>query len=94
MIGSAAVVNDGLTMTRQIAPMSKIFVTPEFLNLDSPIITKAILQHIISHADIVGEDSGGRPVMRFEFACEPWLMDKLAGYGAAKEDYEAEAEEA
>ncbi len=72
--------------------MSNVFVTPNFLNLESPLITRAILKHIIAHADIVGEDAGGRPVLRFEFACEPWLIDKLASYGAAEEDAEAEVD--
>jgi len=74
--------------------MSKIIVTPECLNLESPILSRAILEHIIANADMVGEDHAGRPVMRFEFACDPWLMDKLATYGTASEDREVEADEA
>lgn len=74
--------------------MSKVIVTPEFLNLESPHLTRAVLEHIIASGDIVGEDIGGRPVMRFEFVCDPWLLDKLAGYGTADEDMEPEPEEA
>ena len=74
--------------------MSKIIVTPEFLNLESPHLARAILEHIIANGDIVGEDLHGRPVIRFEFACDPWLMNKLASYGAAGEDLEPEPEEA
>ena len=51
------------------------------------------LEQIIAHADIVGEDPAGRPIMRFEFVCPPWLMDKLAAYGAAGEDMEPEPED-
>ena len=73
--------------------MSNVIVTPEFLNLESPRLAKAILEHIITHADIVGEDRAGHPVMRFEFSCEPWMMEKLASYGAAGDDLEAEPDE-
>ena len=31
--------------------------------------------------------------MRFEFACDAWLQDKLASYGAVGEDLEPEPEE-
>ena len=61
--------------------MSNVVVTPEFLNLESPRLARAILEHVIAHADIVGEDPAGRPIIRFEFVCPPWLMDKLAAYG-------------
>jgi hypothetical protein len=74
--------------------MSNVVVTAEFMNLESPHLAKAILAHIIANADIVGEDLRGRPIMRFEFSCEPWLMDKLAVFGAADEDLEAEPDEA
>lgn len=74
--------------------MSNVVVTPEFLNLESPRLARAVLEHIIANGDIVGEDIGGRPVIRFEFPCDPWLMDKLASYGVAGEDLEPEPEEA
>jgi hypothetical protein len=74
--------------------MSTVIVTPEFLNLEAPCLAVAILEHIIANADVVGEDRQGRPVMRFEFVCEPWLMDKLAAYGAINEDLEIEPDEA
>lgn len=74
--------------------MSNVIVTPEFLNLESPHLARSILEHIVAHADIVGVDKGGRPVMRFEFTCDPWLMDKLSSYGASGEDLEPEAEDA
>ncbi|MGI9449847.1 MAG: hypothetical protein ACR2QH_04270 [Geminicoccaceae bacterium] len=73
--------------------MSNVIVTPDFLNLESPAREKAVLEHIIAHADITSVDPGGRPVMRFEFVCPPWLMDKPAAYGAAGEHMEAEPED-
>lgn len=72
--------------------MSHVIVTPEFLNLESPYLARAILEYIVANADIVGEDIGGRPIMRFEFACDTWLQDKLASDGAAGEDLEPEPE--
>ena len=74
--------------------MSKVVVTPEFMNLEAPELSRAILAHIIAHADLVGHDLSGRPVLRFEFACDPWLMDKLAAFGASSEDLETEPDEA
>lgn len=73
--------------------MRNVIVTPEFLNLEAPRLARAVLEHIIAQADIVGEDPAGHPVMRFEFVCPPWLMDKLAAYGAAGEDIEPESED-
>ncbi|MDH3663256.1 MAG: hypothetical protein OEU92_25095 [Alphaproteobacteria bacterium] len=73
--------------------MSNVIVTPEFLNLESPQLAKAVLEHIIAHADIVGEDPGGCPIMRFEFVCPPWLMDKLAALGVAGEHIDAEPDD-
>jgi hypothetical protein len=98
MIGSAAPpadekivsVNDALTSSLHVRLMSNVVVTPEFLNLEAPRLARAILEHVIAHADIVGEDPAGSPIMRFEFVCPPWLMDKLAAYGAAGEDIEPE----
>jgi hypothetical protein len=63
------------------------------MNRESPHLAKAILAHIIANADMVGEVRG-RPIMRFEFSCEPWLMDKLAAFGVGDEDLEAEPDEA
>ena len=74
--------------------MSNLVITAEFMNLESPHLAKAILAHVIANADIVGEDLRGRPIMRFEFSCESWLMDKLAVFGAEDEDLEAEPDEA
>ena len=74
--------------------MSKAVITPEFMNLESPMVMRALLHHVIEHADIVGDDRSGRPVLRFEFACPPWLLDKLSSFNASLEDFEAEADEA
>ena len=100
MIGSAAAagdkigsVNGTLTMRCHTRFMSNVIVTAEFLNLEAPHLAKAVLEHIIANADIVGEDDSGRPIMRFEFVCPPWLMDKLAAYGVAREHLEAEPED-
>lgn len=49
---------------------------------------RALLRHIVEHADCEGFDAFGRPVLRFEFACEHWLLDKLAALGAGDEDLE------
>ncbi|MGI9449096.1 MAG: hypothetical protein ACR2QH_00320 [Geminicoccaceae bacterium] len=89
-VGTNTSINVVLTTVRHTLLMTDVIVTPQFLNLESPRLAKAILEHIIAHANIVGEDAGGRPVLRFEFACDPWLMDKLASYGAVDEDREAE----
>lgn len=39
--------------------MSQFIVTPEFLRLDMPPLSRAILEHMIANADILGEDVGG-----------------------------------
>jgi hypothetical protein len=65
---------------------ARIIVTPEFVDLDHPLIARALLRHIVEHADIVSQDHKGRAVMRFEFAAEPWMIDKLAALGT-KEEY-------
>lgn len=70
--------------------MSEIIVTPEFINLESPPVMRALLRHIVEHADIIGEDIAGLPVLRLEFSCAPWLIDKLAAFDASREDHEAE----
>ena len=74
--------------------MSKVLITPEFINLESPPVMRALLHYIFDGADIVDCDPSGRPVMRFEFACDSWLLDKLAAFGASDDDLEAETEEA
>lgn len=62
--------------------MSKVLITPEFINLESPLVMRTLLHHIFDCADIVGHDQSGRPVLQFEFACDSWLLDKLAAFGA------------
>ena len=85
--------NDALTSILHARIMSNVIVTPEFLNLEAPRLAKVVLEHIIAHADVVGEDPCGRPIIRFEFVCPSWLMDKLAAYGAADEHMEADPED-
>ncbi len=63
-------------------------VTPEFIDIDHPLIARALLRHIVENADIVGEDRKGRPIMRFEFAAEPWMIDRLAALGSNEADLE------
>lgn len=67
---------------------SRIIVTPQSIDIDHPLIARALLRHIVEHADIVGEDRKGRPIMRFEFAAEPWMIDRLAALGSSGEDME------
>ena len=67
-------------------------VTAEFIDVDHPLIARALLRHIVEHADIVGEDHKGRAVTRFEFAAEPWPIDKLAVVAADAEMEEAAVE--
>lgn len=63
-------------------------VTPEFINIEHPVILRELMLHMLDHADIVGEDRRGRPVLRIQLAFEPWLLDKLAVMGASDEDLE------
>jgi hypothetical protein len=79
-------------MPRHHPGMGTIRTTPQFIDLEHPEVARALLRHIVDGADIVGEDLRGRPVMRFEFAAEPWLIDKLATLGAAEEDKEEDGE--
>jgi hypothetical protein len=72
----------------QAARMSRAIVTPEFIDLEAPSIMRALLGHILDHADIAGEDAKGRPILRLELPCEPWLIDKLAAFGVRHEDRE------
>jgi len=73
--------------------MSEAIVTPDFLNLELSRLEKAILEHILAHADTMSEDPGGRPVIRFEFVCPAWLKDKLVAQGAAGEHIKTEPED-
>ena len=34
---------------------------------------RALFRHIVENVDVVAHDAFSRPVVRFEFACEPWL---------------------
>ena len=75
--------------------MSNVIITPEFLNLESPYLAKAILEHTIATAKTFSEDmQGHRPVMRFEIVCYPWMMKRLAACRTASEDPVAEPDEA
>lgn len=86
-------VNHALIGSLHARLMGSIIVTPEFLDLEPPRLARAVLEQIIAHADIVERDSAGHPIMHFEFVCPPWLMDKLAAYGATGEDMEPEPED-
>lgn len=68
--------------------MADILLPLRFADLDQVPAAAAYLRHIVERADIVGQDRKGRAIMRFEFAAEPWLLDKLAELGAADENTE------
>ena len=68
--------------------MADLVIPPEFIDLEHPTVLRALLRHIVEHADCEGVDAFGRPVLRFEFACEAWLLDKLATLDAGDEDLE------
>ncbi len=68
--------------------MGHVIFSPAFIDLEHPAILRALFRHILDHADVAGVDVRGRPVLRFEVVCEPWLLDKLAAFGAAEEDLE------
>ena len=68
--------------------MAELSIPPEFIDLEHPTVLRALIRHIVEHADCDGVDAHGRPVLRFEFACEAWLLDKLAALGAGDEDLE------
>ena len=95
-IGSALVdditagINEMLTRAAQNDGMSKVVITPECINLESPPVMRALLHHLFDHADIVDHDQAGRPILRFEFTCAPWLMDKLSSFNASRADFEPE----
>lgn len=65
--------------------MADLVIPPEFIDLEHPTVLRALLRHIVEHADCEGVDAFGRPVLRFEFACEEWLLDKLAALDAGDE---------
>lgn len=83
-------VNEILTTAAQTVGMSKVVITPECINLESPPVMRALLHHLFDHADIVDHDDTGKPILRFEFACTPWLLDKLSSFNASREDLEPE----
>jgi hypothetical protein len=68
--------------------MAAVIITPQYVDIEAPAITRALLRHIVRHGDVVGMDRRGRTVLRFELAAEPWLLDKLATLGAEEEDRE------
>ena len=71
-----------------LAGMAAVIVTPEFIDLDAPAISRALLRHIVRHAYCIGVDARGHEILRFEFAAPSWLIDRLACLGAAAEDLE------
>lgn len=70
--------------------MARPRVTPEFIDIEHPALTRAILQQIFDHTHVVDHDDRGWPIVRHEFTCPPWLFDKLAAHGAREEDLEEE----
>lgn len=68
--------------------MAELVIPPQFLDLEQPTVLRVLIRHIVEHADCDGIDALGRPILRFEFACEQWLLDKLAALGAGDEDLE------
>jgi hypothetical protein len=68
--------------------MAAVIITPQYVDIEAPAITRALLRHIVRHGDVVGTDRRGLTVLRFELAAEPWLLDKLAALGADEEDRE------
>jgi hypothetical protein len=81
-------VNRSLTNPCHAPYMAELVTPSQFLDLEHPTVLRALLRHIVEHADCNGIDACGRPVLRFEFACEHWLLDKLAALGAGEEDLE------
>ena len=84
----SGIVNVSLTMRCHRAGMTTIDHPAQWIDLESPTVLRSLLRHIVEHADVAGIDAFGRPVLRFEFACEHWLLDKLAALGATAEDME------
>lgn len=70
--------------------MGKILKHAAFLDLEDPVVARALVQHILDHGDIVGVDECGRDVMRFEFPLLPGMLEKLAAFRAADADLEPE----
>lgn len=73
--------------------MKKIVVTREFVNVESPPVMQAMIGLFLEHVHIAGHDARGWPILSFEFACAPWLVDKLAAFHATCEDLEPEPAE-
>ena len=80
--------NGSLTKACHDRRMAELLTPSAFLDLEHPTVLRALLRHIVEHADCDGVDAYGRPVLRFEFACEAWLLDKLAALGSGDEDFE------
>jgi hypothetical protein len=68
--------------------MSKVVITPEFIDREAPPVMPALLHPIMKHADIVERDHHGRPVPRFAYP--PRLSDKLPSFNASHKNLEAE----
>ena len=47
---------------------------------------------LLSSLTDIGADDRGWPIIQHEFACPPWLLEKLAAYGARNEDLQEEVE--
>ena len=80
-------IKKSLTLATDNVRMAKN-LTSHQLTLDEPRVLQALVRHIVEHADLVGYDAVRRPVLRFEFACEHWLLDELAALEAPDEDIE------
>jgi hypothetical protein len=65
-----------------------ILLPLRFADLDQPKVGATYLHYIVERADIVCRHSPGRQIMRFEFAAEPWLLEKRAAVGATGEGLE------
>jgi hypothetical protein len=64
--------------------MRSIRLTREFIDIEAPAVTRAILSGLLEHGDVVGHDQAGRVVITL--AVEPWLFDKLLTFDAATEE--------
>lgn len=73
--------------------MGRARVSPEYIDIDHPAVTRAILMEILDNTHVVGVDDRGWPIIRHEFACPPWLLDKLACYGSHDIDLEDDERE-
>ena len=61
-------------------------LTPQFINIEAPALTSAVLRAIIDSGDVIGHDESGRAILAL--AVEPWMIDHLAALGADNEDFE------